>query len=32
MITAIREVRRAKGMTLDDVARACCPPTPPPIW
>ena len=29
MITAIREVRRAKGMTLDDVARACCPPTTP---
>ena len=27
MITAIREVRRAKGMTLDDVARACIPPT-----
>lgn len=27
MITAIREVRRAKGMTLDDVARACKPPT-----
>lgn len=27
MITAIREVRRAKGMTLDDVARACAPPT-----
>ena len=27
MITAIREVRRAKGMTLDDVARACLPPT-----
>jgi transcriptional regulator with XRE-family HTH domain len=27
MITAIREVRRAKGMTLDDVARACEPPT-----
>lgn len=27
MITAIREVRRAKGMTLDDVARACQPPT-----
>jgi len=27
MITAIREVRRAKGMTLDDVARACTPPT-----
>ena len=27
MITAIREVRRAKGMTLDDVARACKPTT-----
>ena len=27
MITAIREVRRAKGMTLDEVARACVPPT-----
>lgn len=27
MITAIREVRRAKGMTLDEVARACAPPT-----
>lgn len=27
MITAIREVRRAKGMTLDDVARVCVPPT-----
>lgn len=27
MITAIREVRRAKGMTLDDVAQACSPPT-----
>jgi transcriptional regulator with XRE-family HTH domain len=27
MITAIREVRRAKGMTLDDVARRCAPPT-----
>lgn len=27
MITAIREVRRAKGLTLDDVARACIPPT-----
>lgn len=27
MITAIREVRRAKGMTLDDVAKACAPPT-----
>lgn len=27
MITAIREVRRAKGMTLDEVGRACRPPT-----
>ena len=27
MITRIREVRRAKGMTLEDVARACFPPT-----
>lgn len=27
MITAIREVRRAKGLTLDDVAKACRPPT-----
>lgn len=27
MITAIREVRRAKGLTLDDVARRCVPPT-----
>jgi transcriptional regulator with XRE-family HTH domain len=27
MITAIREVRRTKGMTLDDVARRCVPPT-----
>ncbi|MEN2785993.1 helix-turn-helix domain-containing protein [Sphingomonas qilianensis] len=27
MITAIREVRRAKGLTLEDVARACSPPT-----
>jgi transcriptional regulator with XRE-family HTH domain len=27
VITAIREVRRAKGLTLDDVARACVPPT-----
>ena len=27
MITAIREVRKAKGMTLEDVARACEPPT-----
>jgi transcriptional regulator with XRE-family HTH domain len=29
MITRIREVRRARGMTLDDVARACEPPTTP---
>lgn len=27
MITAIREVRRAKGLTLDDVAHRCVPPT-----
>jgi hypothetical protein len=27
MITRIREVRRARGMTLDDVARRCSPPT-----
>lgn len=27
MITAIRAVRRARGMTLDEVARACDPPT-----
>ncbi|MEN3745718.1 helix-turn-helix transcriptional regulator [Sphingomonas sp. HF-S3] len=27
MITAIREVRRARGLTLDDVARRCVPPT-----
>ena len=27
MITRIREVRRAKGMTLLDVATACTPPT-----
>lgn len=27
MITAIREVRKAKRMTLDDVARRCSPPT-----
>ena len=27
MITAIREVRRARNMTLEDVARACRPPT-----
>jgi transcriptional regulator with XRE-family HTH domain len=29
MITAIRDVRRARGLTLDDVARACVPPTTP---
>ena len=29
MITRIREVRRARGVTLDDVARACDPPTTP---
>lgn len=29
MITRIREVRRARGLTLDDVARACVPPTTP---
>jgi transcriptional regulator with XRE-family HTH domain len=27
MITRIREVRRARGLTLDDVARRCMPPT-----
>ena len=27
MITRIREVRRARGMTLDEVGRACDPPT-----
>ena len=27
MITAIREVRRARGLTLEDVARRCVPPT-----
>ena len=27
MITAIREVRRARGLTLEDVATACVPPT-----
>jgi len=27
MITRIREVRRARGLTLDDVARRCQPPT-----
>ena len=29
MITRIREVRRARGMTLDEVARACQPATTP---
>ena len=29
MITRIREVRRARGMTLDEVAKACAPPTTP---
>ncbi|MEO8453930.1 MAG: helix-turn-helix transcriptional regulator [Sphingomicrobium sp.] len=29
MITRIREVRRARGMTLDDIARRCEPPTTP---
>lgn len=29
MITRIREVRRARGLTLDDVARRCHPPTTP---
>ena len=29
MITRIREVRRARGMTLDDVARKCEPRTTP---
>jgi transcriptional regulator with XRE-family HTH domain len=29
VITAIREVRRAKGLTLDDVAQRCHPPTTP---
>jgi transcriptional regulator with XRE-family HTH domain len=29
MITRIREVRRARGMTLDDVARRCDPATTP---
>ena len=27
MITAIREVRRAKGLTLEEVAARCVPPT-----
>ncbi len=29
MITRIREVRRARGMTLDEVAKACVPATTP---
>ncbi|HEU5482582.1 MAG TPA: helix-turn-helix transcriptional regulator [Sphingomicrobium sp.] len=29
MITRIREVRRARGLTLDEVARRCKPPTTP---
>lgn len=29
MITRIRDVRRARGMTLDEVAQACEPPTTP---
>ena len=29
MLTRIREVRRARGKTLDDVAQACKPPTTP---
>lgn len=29
MITRIREVRRARGMTLDDVAKTCNPATTP---
>ena len=29
MITRIRDVRKARGMTLDDVAKACLPPTTP---
>lgn len=29
MITRIREVRKARRMTLEDVARACSPPTTP---
>jgi transcriptional regulator with XRE-family HTH domain len=29
MITRIREVRRARGLTLDDVASRCEPPTTP---
>ena len=29
MITRIREVRRARGMTLEDIAQRCDPPTTP---
>ena len=29
MITRIREVRRARGLTLDEVAQRCDPPTTP---
>ena len=29
MITRIREVRRARGLTLDEVAQRCEPPTTP---
>src|SRR3546814_15049736 len=29
MITCIREVRKAKGLTLQDVAERCDPPTTP---
>lgn len=29
MINRIRAIRKAKGMTLDDLARACVPPTTP---
>jgi transcriptional regulator with XRE-family HTH domain len=29
MITAIRDVRRARGLTLEEVARRCVPPTTP---
>ncbi|HKX36332.1 MAG TPA: helix-turn-helix transcriptional regulator, partial [Rhizorhapis sp.] len=27
MITCIREIRKAKGLTLEDVAQRCDPPT-----
>jgi len=29
MINRIRSIRKAKGMTLDDLAKACVPPTTP---